>query len=68
MQITKPEIMYGHLLTNTTVTALQNENTEFLHLKPLNIYREIIDCLSEEDFKIIQEKFIYLNVLFFFQF
>jgi hypothetical protein len=64
MQITKAKIMYEHLLTNTTVTALQNESPEYLNLQPLNIYREIIACLSEDDFKIIQEKSIYLNVLF----
>ncbi|MBP1222329.1 hypothetical protein [Flavobacterium sp. 1355] len=48
--IEKAEIMNNHLLTDTTVVALQNQDPKFLKIEPLRIYKELILALKDEIF------------------
>jgi len=62
--IEKAEIMNNHLLTDTTVVALQNQDPKFLKIEPLRIYKELILALKDEDFLGIETNNIFLSAFF----
>lgn len=59
----KAQIMYEHLLTDDTYNYLQ-DSLIGRPQQPLGLYRELINCFTDDDFEGIRDNNIFLNVIF----
>lgn len=59
----KAKIIYEHLLTDDTYNFLQ-DSLRGRSQKPLDLYNDLINCLTDNDFEGIRDNKIFLNIIF----